>query len=171
MTFNIPNLSSYIFPYIRNSLMALATGTIFYNRDRIKNFYGLVKYLSRSEPNKIKVIRKIYKMASIKLHGPKEILKADIESDKKRWVINYSVNEQNYKIMIPRKFSISLYEKVVTSESKQDITNIMNEWIGINKDFHGQSLTPQDIGIDEDIICHTIGGCKKTIKNNEVISF
>lgn len=59
--------------------------------------------------------------------------------------ITYNINQTNYKIILQHQKGPLNFFKVENS-FQEDVTDIINSYYGISRDFHGTSFKPTDFG-------------------------
>lgn len=88
----------------------------------------------------------------------------------KKVTISYYVNGSKYKVLFPSEYrSISRIESPdrELTDTEQDI---LQEYLGFDRNFHGIPTTPEMLGFDEDLKVHYVNGGNATFSSKETIT-
>jgi hypothetical protein len=134
---------------------------------KIKSFYDLVS-MHHSKIGTILYVMICVLVKSLYLSFIQKINKTMKQIDKNTFELTYTVNHQNYKMLIkmkrgPRRLLYAF------DENNKDITDIIQMYYGPNEDFHHNKFTPGFFGLENLTLSLSDGSESSFTKTDAII--
>lgn len=85
------------------------------------------------------------------------------------YLLTYTINGNLYKIYIDKRRGPTKVLLII-DKNNNDITQLIEPYLGPNQDFHNRKFTPQKLGYDQ-LTFHLSDGSNKIYNENDVIIF
>lgn len=115
-------------------------------RKRLKR---LTRLVSTTNTNKLKIIKVCMELVlkAVVINLLQKMYKSIEKVDKNKYILTYYLKGRTYKVVVSTRQGPSKIFQVLDKDDN-DVTDVVEPYLGPNEDFHGLRVTPGDLGYD-----------------------